>query len=507
MCGIVIASGKNAETIVFNGLEKLSHRGRDSRSIVNISNELAFGFNRLAIQDLSPKGLQPFQYKDWIWVCNGEFYNYKLLKRILTYPFQSDSDSECLLPTFLKFHEETHNFLDGMFSGVLYNKINKIFYVFKDYLGIKPLFKVITKSNLIFCSELKVIQDEIISFESTPSGLTIYNIEGNIISQYPFRFSEKKINYNKKSKLKNLIYTAVKKRIPSKDIKTGVLLSGGVDSSIIALITSCYRKDVCYITVGVKGSEDIDYAKKCVDYLKLQKNHFIYEIKEADLIKKVKDVIYHLERFNPSNVTNGLMTYLASRFAANLGIKVLLCGEGADELFAGYRSFINTNTWDYDRDMLIQSMRNTELWRLDRMSMAYTIEAREPFLDKKLYSFASTLTKDDLIGSYGGKILTKFILRTIFVEELPNEILYRVKTPFDVGSGGRKLINWITSNYSLNNDKFCDYNGNISLEMRYYYFLWKKLFHNLLDHNKNFKDFGDYPIFMKFIEKRGVTPQ
>ncbi|MBK8397793.1 MAG: hypothetical protein IPL26_21470 [Leptospiraceae bacterium] len=484
--------------IVSDGLEHLAHRGKDSRRIIDLGNNLVIGYNRLAINDLTENANQPFLYKNWAWVCNGEIYNYKTLKRLTNYKYSSDSDIECLLPLFLKYGISFINLLDGMFAGVFIDLQNNLFYSFKDYWGIKPLYKIRTNENIIFTSELKSYKGKINSFESIETGITIFDFNGKKINKIKIKKNELK----KTKSLKFYIEKSVKKRIPPKNIKTGILLSGGVDSAIIAYLSLKYRSDIFFITVGLKNTEDIKYAKIFVEYFKLNDRHIIFEINEKDLLRELKSTIFYLEKFNPSNVSNGLMTYLACKKASEFGIKVLLCGEGADELFAGYKSFINSENFVEERSVLINNMKDTELLRLDRTSMAFHIEARVPFLEKKIHQLSNRLSKSQLIQISGNTALTKVILRNLYKDEIPDEILYRPKNPFDVGSGGRKIIELIPN---CSSENFCDYDGIISNEMKYYYKIWKELYYNYSNTNTDFRNFGDYPVFMKFIEKRKTT--
>ncbi len=498
MCGIAISIGSNSEKIVLSSLKYLIHRGRDDQRIVNFSQKLTVGYNRLAINDQSENAMQPFIYKNWIWVVNGEIYNYRTLKRITNFEYKSNSDIECILPLFLKFGIDFIHLLDGMFAGVIIDLDKKLLYCFRDCWGIKPLYKIATPDGIIFISELKSYKNDIILHESISPGLTIYNFSGDMLAS----ISIKRRNFQKYKGLKFYIERSVLMRIPPKNIKTGVLLSGGIDSSIISYLSLKHRKDLYFITVGLKDSEDIQYAKLFVDYFQLNDRHIVYELDENDMLKALRPTIYHLEKFNPSNVSNGLVTYFACKKASELGIKVLLCGEGADELFAGYRSFRNTESFFEDRKNLIENLKDTELHRLDRMSMAFHIEARVPFLESRIHQFSDILSRSELIETSEKTTFTKMILRKIFKDEIPQEILYRPKTPFDIGSGGRKILELIPDCASEN---FCDYNGNPSNEMKYYYKIWKELFPNLSNPKTDFKNFGDYPVFMKFIEKRGVT--
>ena len=231
-------------------LKKIKHRGPDSTKIVKIKEFGEMGFVRLAINDKTLKGMQPFKYNNLLGVFNGEVYNYNHLKEKYNFKLSSLSDTELLLPLYKKLGDNFYNEIDGMFSGVIFDYSNEEFTIIKDLISQKPLFIVWYKNkNFSIVSELKsIVRKDISEIKNISSGLTKLDINGKILYE---KFNRLKIDINYEGKIENkinllfnTIENAVIKRMPNE--KFGVFLSGGLDSSIIASITNKYRKDVIY---------------------------------------------------------------------------------------------------------------------------------------------------------------------------------------------------------------------------------------------------------------------
>jgi asparagine synthase (glutamine-hydrolysing) len=229
-----------------------------------------------------------------------------------------------------------------------------------------------------------------------------------------------------------------------------------------------------------------------------------------EMLEAIEEAIWHVESYNPSMVTGAVVTLMAARHAKAEGLKVVLCGEGSDEIFAGYKAMrhmpwpeLHEASWT-----LINNLHNTECKRLDRMSMAVSLEARVPFLDRSVVEYALNLPCDQKIKVVDGRRIEKWILRKAFEGMLPDEILWREKMPFDQGSGGRHIIARVDATIAdaeLTEAQQRHPEANIvSKEMLYYYRIWRKRFGDL-GGVRVFDMFGDYPVMMSGIEARTAT--
>ena len=471
MCGIVAIIGNGN---IENALTKIKHRGLDATKIV-YSENVVVGFNRLAINDKTEKGTQPFVRGNLIGAFNGEIYNADELRKEFSIATKSNSDTEIILPLFEKIGSSVIHKLDGFYSGIIYDKKNKHFFLLRDFIGKKPLFFSNSNNGSFIVSELKAL-NFIDDFQIIPKGFSeLKNGKINLLEKHKFPFTSKDV-------LKETLVEAVKKRIPKNDKQFGVFLSGGLDSSIIASIVAKHTGKVIYYTLG--NTDDLSFADALVKQLGIKIKN-VELPRPNELPELINKIVYHTESYNPSIISNGLATYLLSAAAHKDNLKVVLSGEGADELFCGYPISKNVNEWFEKRDEFIENMHFTELRRLDLASMANTIEIRCPFLDRKVYSVSNDCKAEDLISDCNGKQ----ILRKAFKEDLPYKITKRDKMSFDVGSGIRKII-----------VEYLRRNGKTEKEQLKE--IWSKYFQGTLtDHFY----FHSYPIFNAAIEKRGVS--
>lgn len=440
MCGIVVINGNNSKEIIKQALLKIQHRGRDSSRIVELSKELAIGFNRLSINDLSSNGIQPFIYGDYIGVFNAEVYNHEKLREQFSLKLSSQSDTAVILPLFELLGNEVLHYLDGFYSGIIYHIKTKELLTIRDYIGKKPLFFGTSKCFSFVTSELKAV-DPILKFKMIPKGIS--KIEGRKITLLKKHIFSTSLKIN----LKDTFIKAVKKRIPTE--RFGIFLSGGLDSSIIASIVSKHTKNVQYYTLGNKENDDVKYVQILCKKLKISKSLKIISLPSKDEVREmIPKIVFHTESYNPSIISNGLATFILAKAATMDNLKVILSGEGADELFCGYPISKDIQVWFDKREELIEHLHTTELRRLDLASMANTIEVRCPFLDKKVYELALSYQKEQLIDLNEKK--GKIILREAFRNNLPIEIVERKKISFDVGSGIRKLVVQSLTEYEEN---------------------------------------------------------
>ncbi|WP_179006456.1 asparagine synthetase B family protein [Winogradskyella forsetii] len=474
MCGIAALIGNHNSHAIHKCLRLLSHRGKDGSNIYQ-DNNIAIGFNRLAINDESEKGMQPFEFGDYIGVFNGEIFNFKSLAKENNISLVSECDTEIILPLFAKYGGEVIHLLDGFYSGLIYHKTTHNVYTVRDYIGKKPLFYGSSVSSKFIASELKCIS-EIENFEFVPKGFSI--IDNNSISNnIKHQFLDKS-----PLDLKEIIIKAIEKRIPeNRDIPVGVFLSGGIDSSIIASIVNTLTKNVIYYSLVDFESEDYKFVQELSVFLGIEEQLIMVSLPDPDELDQLIDqLVYQTESYNPSIISNGLATYLLSKSASKDGLKVILSGEGADELFCGYKISKDAEVTRNKSKTLINNLHFTELRRLDLASMAKTIEVRCPFLDKQVYEASLDLSIKQLTD--------KQVLRDLFMEELPKDIISRKKTAFDVGSGIRKLV---VEHLCHNNE----------LERQSLKKIWSKYYPERLFVEDYFHQ---YPVFDDAIDKRGI---
>jgi asparagine synthase (glutamine-hydrolysing) len=492
MCGILIVIGKNSKKKVENCIKKLLHRGPDDCRIKTVDN-ISFGFTRLAINDTHIQANQPFEFQHYIGVSNAEIYNHKELKNKYNLNCNSTSDAEVILPLYHQFKENILPLLDGFYASIIYNKKNQELVLMRDYIGKKPLFFAYDTENQYICSELKILP-KIEHFEIIPKG--ICKIVSNSIIKIK-KHSQNNLKKPSNTYLYQIIEKAVFKRIVDiKDYKIGVFLSGGLDSAIVAFLASKLfpNSHIYFYSISDPIHPDYEYIKIMHKALKLSNNTLtMIDIpQEKEFISIVKNVVYHTESYNPSIISNGIGTYLLSKQANKDGIKVVLTGDGADEMFMGYynqQTLKKDTSWKTLHQSLINDLTTTELRRIDLAGMANSIEIRCPFLDINLHDVIYSFQYKDFFGD-NKDTLNKNVLRKIFEHDLPQEIYSRPKVSFDVGSGLQKLLVDICKEQSIS-------------EEAYLKNIWNSFFEKNLSNFSNNQYFHSYPAFNDVIPLRG----
>lgn len=447
MCGFIAVTGQLQDEKMNKILTSMKHRGPDEGDHIKLDS-FHFGHRRLSIVGVD-EGKQPIANKaaDKYIVCNGEIYNFPVLKREMEHDteFLTESDSEIALKLYERIGVEGVKLLDGMFAFVIADVNKGSFFAARDTLGIKPLYYGEDKEgNLVFASELKsvyFIADEAKEFPPghyyTPeTGFVQYRRIEAAKETFPADSAEKKILSGLKEKLEQ----AVEKRLMA-DVPLGVLLSGGLDSSLIAAITAKKHqgKDpLNSFCVGIEGSPDIAAARDVAEAIGTK--HYEYVYTKEELIEALPEVIYHLESYDPSLVRSAIPCFFVSKIAAEK-VKVVLSGEGADELFSGYaylQELKDSDKLNKELVRIINSLHNINLQRLDRMSMAHSLEGRVPFLDLDLIDYALRIPAEMKLSS--DDIMEKAVLRRAFKGELPEHILWRKKAEFSEGSGAVDIL-------------------------------------------------------------------
>ena len=433
--------------------KKLRHRGPDW-SGVYASEKAILVHERLAIVGID-SGAQPLynQEKTNILAVNGEIYNHKELENKLTvnYEFQTESDCEILLALY---KEKGVNFLDdlnGIFAFCLYDEEKDKYLIGRDHIGIIPLYYGSDKEgNKYVASEMKALVGVCEHIEEFPAGHYLWSDDEKPTKYYKRdweNYESVKNNSADKGIIKNGLEEAVHRQLMC-DVPYGVLLSGGLDSSLIAAITQKYAdkriesddKEKAWwpslhsFSIGLKGSPDLEHAQKVAD--KIGTIHHPIEFTIQEGIDAIKEVIYHLETYDVTTVRASTPMYLMSRKIKAMGIKMVLSGEGADELFGGYLYFHKAPDDKEFHEELVRKVSKLHMFdclRANKSMAAWGVEARVPFLDKEFVDIAMR-TNPKAKECKNGRI-EKHILREAFEGYLPNEVLWRQKEQFSDGVG------------------------------------------------------------------------
>lgn len=442
MCGIAGVWGDRETGLVQDMLTLLAHRGPDAQGL-HEDEHGTLGHRRLAIVDPGG-GNQPLfdgPARARALVANGEIYNAPALRERLErrYRFSSRSDSESILHLYDSQGKSTAARLDGMFAFGLADASD--LYLARDPLGIKPLYYGWSADNLVFASEMKALVGQVDSIVEFPPG-TWYHTQTGFHSYYTVPNREpKEIPLDVvSSRLRASLESAVVKRLMS-DVPVGAFLSGGLDSSIIAAIARQHLPRLHTFSVGVAGSPDLEAARLVANHL--DTTHHEYELTRREIDEKLPEILYHLESYDRDLVRSAIPCYFVSRLAAE-HVKVVLTGEGADELFAGYtyyRGIRDSATLHDELRRSVTALHNINLQRVDRLTMAHGLEARVPFLDVEMVDLAQSISPAHKLSPSGdGRFIEKWILRKTFEDLLPPSIVWRTKEQFDEGSGTTALL-------------------------------------------------------------------
>lgn len=463
MCGILAIIGKSYPLKKAIELSRrMSHRGPNERAIHQTENGYILAHERLSIIDLH-SGKQPIQGSSTAYMIhNGEIYNHQELRNTLLkgHTFRTKSDSEVIVHLYEKFGYDFLQHLDGVFAFVIVDGDD--FIVGRDPIGVKPLYYGQDAENRwYFSSEMKAIVDQCVTLEAFPPGHIFTSKYGLKRYDKPAWFNEKIAT--KKLDLKKIresLITATKKRLMT-DVPLGVLLSGGLDSSLTSAIATRelkkQGKELHSFSIGLNAnSPDLIAAKKVAKFLGTKHHEIYFSVEEG--IRIIKKLIWHLETYDVTSIRASTPMYFLSKKITDLGIKVVLSGEGADEIFGGYLYFGNApDAIAFQKETIrrVKLLSTSDCLRADKSTMAHGLEARVPFLDKNFLEVAmATKTHEKLPSTYKG--IEKYILRKAFDTAgnpyLPNEVLWRQKEQFSDGVG----YNWIDQLVTYCNQQVSD---------------------------------------------------
>lgn len=439
----------------------LRHRGPDWSGIWNNDNAILC-HERLAIVDVD-NGAQPLtnRNENHILAVNGEIYNHKELEQELAspYDFKTKSDCEVLLPLFEAHGPAFLDQLKGMFAFVLYNKDDDTYLIARDHIGIIPLYTGFDEhGNFYISSEMKALVPICKTVQEFPPGHYLWSKTGELTQYYQRdwrEFDNVKENETNLDDLKAAFEKAVKSHLMS-DVPYAVLLSGGLDSSLVSAVAAKYvakrvededKSDAWWprlhsFAVGLEGAPDLLAAKKVADMIGTVHHEIHFTVQEG--LDAIRDVIYFLETYDVTTIRASTPMYLMSRKIKAMGIKMVLSGEGSDEIFGGYLYFHKApNAKEFHEETVrkLDRLHMFDCARANKATCAWGVEARVPFLDKEFIDVAMRLNpKDKMIA---GDRMEKWVLRKAFDngEFLPPEILWRQKEQFGDGVG----YSWIDS--------------------------------------------------------------
>ena len=460
MCGIwaaLQATGLTKEQALAY-VKKLEPRGPEYTALDDISGVI-LGFTRLAINGLTPLGHQPFLLNQTATVCNGEIYNYKELA--IRWNLQlAEGTSDCAIIPHLATHlapTELVRTLDGVFAFAHVNTTANTLLVARDPYGVRPLFEAqYADGSTIWSSEIKGLPTDYTTIQPFPPGTwRLYDTNtGKLISEYKYHevphvkiavFGFPSGLSLAKVALHDALTSAVKKRLLS-DRPIGALLSGGLDSSLVAAIAArelkLKNKKLHTFSIGMPGSTDLMYAKMVAEFIKSEHHEVV--VTPEDFLNAIPQVIHDIESYDITTVRASVGNWLIGKYIKeHTDIKVVFNGDGSDEIGGGYLYFYRAPSdeeFEAESERLLNEIHLYDVLRSDRSMAAHGLEARTPFLDKNVVatwrSINTYMRRPKKANAEGrGAMMEKFILREAFVHDhyLPLDVLMRKKEAFSDG--------------------------------------------------------------------------
>jgi asparagine synthase (glutamine-hydrolysing) len=458
MCGIVCAfdlkkNQKDLRPQLLEMSKQLRHRGPDWSGIYSSENAI-MGHERLAIVDPN-SGKQPLYSpnKKIVLAANGEIYNHLELREQLKnkYEFSTQSDCEIILALYQEKGIDFIDDLNGIFAFAIYDSINDEFFIARDHMGIIPLYMGWDKDGTFYvASELKALEGVCSKIELFPPGHYLHSRDNTPKKWYKRNWVDYEAVKNNKTSIIDLhdaLSDAVHRQLMS-DVPYGVLLSGGLDSSITSALAkkfsskrvesndtqSAWWPQLHSFSVGLVGSPDLEAAKKVSEYIGSIHHEVIFTIQEG--LDALRDVIYHLETYDVTTVRASTPMFLMARSIKSHGIKMVLSGEGADELFGGYLYFHKApSAEEFHKETVrkLEKLHQYDCLRANKSLAAWGIEGRVPFLDKEFIDVAMRINpKDKMINS---ERMEKWVVRKAFEDYLPESVAWRQKEQFSDGVG------------------------------------------------------------------------
>ena len=483
MCGIVCVfdlktDAQELRPKVLKMSKKVRHRGPDWSGIY-CGEKSVMAHERLSIVDPQSGG-QPLYSKDkkLILAVNGEIYNHRDIRKQYSgqYEFLTGSDCEVILALYRDKKEKFLDEMNGIFGFALYDEENDAYLIARDHIGIIPLYHGWDEfGNYYVASELKALEGQCKKIEEFPPAHYLYSKDGEIKRWHTREWTDYENVKNNPANiedLKNALEAAVHRQLMS-DVPYGVLLSGGLDSTITSALAKKFsgkrietndQKDAWWpqlhsFAIGLDGSPDLAAARKAADEIGTIHHEITYTIQEG--LDAIRDVIYHIETYDVTTIRASTPMYLLARFIKSMGIKMVLSGEGADEIFGGYLYFHKApNAEEFHKECIrkISRLNLYDCLRANKTLAAWGVEGRVPFLDKEFLDVAMRFNPEEKMAKNGR--MEKWPLRKAFEDQIPASIAWRQKEQFSDGVGYgwidtlKKVANDLVSDEMMKNAKF-----------------------------------------------------
>jgi len=475
MCGIVAILNVKEQTQqlrqkALRMSQKIRHRGPDWSGIY-CGDSAILAHERLSIVDPESGG-QPLFSPDrrQVLAVNGEIYNHQDIRRQFAgkYDFQTGSDCEVILALYREKGIDFLEDISGIFAFVLYDEEKDAFLIARDPIGVIPLYIGYDDDGTVYvASELKALEGQCQRYEPFLPGHYYWSGEGQMHRYYHrdwMSYDAVKNNGASSEDIRQALRAAVKRQLMS-DVPYGVLLSGGLDSSVISAVaerysemriednsqTKAYWPRLHSFAVGLKGAPDLAKAKLVADHIGTVHHEINYTIQEG--LDALRDVIYFIETYDVTTVRASTPMYLLARVIKSMGIKMVLSGEGADEIFGGYLYFHKAPDAKAFHEETVRKLSKLHLYdclRANKSLSAWGVEGRVPFLDKEFLDVA--MRTNPQAKMCPGKTMEKRIVREAFSDMLPEEIVWRQKEQFSDGVG----YSWIDTLKKMTSEAVSD---------------------------------------------------
>ncbi|MGJ5643421.1 asparagine synthase B [Formosa sp. S-31] len=475
MCGIVCAFDIKQKTDdlrpqILEMSKKVRHRGPDWSGIYS-NDKAILAHERLAIVDPA-SGKQPLFSKDGnlVLAANGEIYNHRDIRKQFEgkYEFQTQSDCEVILALYKEKGVDFVDDLNGIFGFAIYDVEKDEYFIARDHMGIIPLYIGWDQHGTFYvASELKALEGYCTKIQLFPPGHYMSSKDGEFVKWYVRDWTEYeavKENETSIAAVKEALEAAVHRQLMS-DVPYGVLLSGGLDSSVTSAIAKKYAQkriesddtsdawwpQLHSFSVGLEGSPDLAAAQKVADHIGTVHHEIKFTIQEG--LDAIRDVIYNLETYDITTIRASTPMYLMARVIKSMGIKMVLSGEGADELFGGYLYFHKApNAQEFHEETVrkLSKLHMYDCLRANKSLAAWGIEGRVPFLDKEFMDVAMSINPQDKM--INGERMEKWVVRKAFEDMLPESVVWRQKEQFSDGVG----YSWIDTLKEVVNEEVSD---------------------------------------------------
>src|SRR5690554_6702215 len=475
MCGIVCAfdlkeSAEDLRPQLLEMSKKVRHRGPDWSGIYS-DEKAILAHERLAIVDPA-SGKQPLLSSDGklVLAANGEIYNHRELRKQFegSYEFKTESDCEVILALYKEKGVDFIDEMNGIFGFAIYDVEKDEYFVARDHMGIIPLYIGWDRNGTFYvASELKALEGVCTKIQLFPPGHYMHSSDGEFKRWYQrdwMDYEAVKDNHTSIQEVKDALEAAVHRQLMS-DVPYGVLLSGGLDSSITSAIAKKYSQrriesgdtveawwpQLHSFSVGLEGSPDLAAARKVASHIGTVHHEIKFTIQEG--LDAIRDVIYNLETYDITTIRASTPMYLMARVIKSMGIKMVLSGEGADELFGGYLYFHKApSPKDFHEETVrkLDKLHMYDCLRANKSLAAWGIEGRVPFLDKEFMDVAMRINPGDKM--INGERMEKWVVRKAFESYLPESVVWRQKEQFSDGVG----YSWIDTLKALVQEEISD---------------------------------------------------